>query len=84
MKKEDVATAGHLPNGLPIAVVDNEEKEIRLIVPVGWTVSMLAANSGCNLAPTLTRAIQGQAVSLRELKCEQLEPAPTLKGLEKA
>jgi hypothetical protein len=81
MKEE----AGHLANGMPIAVVDDEEKEIRLIVPVGWTVSMLAGNSGCHLEIVRSNAVVGsKAVSIRELKCEQLEPAPTIEGLEKA
>jgi hypothetical protein len=81
MSKEE---AGHLSNGLPIATVDSDEKEIALIVPVGWKVTMLAAHSGCNLQITKVGVIDRTGddplakVSFREIECVEKDPAPVL------
>lgn len=67
-------TAGKLENGFPIAAVDAEHQEIDLIVPPGWTVTMLASNSGCHLKLD-DRTSQP---TLRKFTCEQVGPVPEL------
>lgn len=68
-----IETAGKLSNGIvSIATVDNEEKEIHIICPAGWKVTILPSNSGARLSSdhSTPRVIS--------LNCIQVDPIPEL------
>lgn len=73
-------TAGKLSNGvIPIAEVDSDVKEVNVILPPGWILTVMPSNSGASLRPAGAR----NDARFRKFDCMQTEPAPTIAREEK-